>query len=432
MSTSSITVDIINVTNLTVTNVNGIPYNPPYTTNENTIMGFDAAYNLTTGFANAAIGYTALYYNTTGYENTAFGDRALGTHSLSTAVPCEIGYNTALGSHTMMLHNSGNYNVAIGSSALRGVVPSTAGVDNVNSSNIAIGTESMYSCYLSTGNVAIGRDSLKSAGAPTNNVAIGYQSMMCGGGEAPVGIAPANNTVVGYQSMRMVNSGNPNTASLNSIFGFAAAGALTTASAALTGICAIGAFAANRASSNYTVAIGYESMRLLQTGDFNTGVGYNTLRNNTIGTSSTAVGYYALRSATGSDNTAVGAQAGGLVTTGTLNTVVGAAAGQSTSGASNVSIGAASGSILRTGSDNTLVGTGADVSTSTLSGCLVLGAGAVATSSNQLVAGSTAVPLGVQLTTGAAGAANAPPATPETYLKIRLNGIDYIIPCYLP
>lgn len=38
----------------------------------------------------------------------------------------------------------------------------------------------------------------------------------------------------------------------------------------------------------------------------------------------------------------------------------------------------------------------------------------------------------IVLTVGAAGTAAALPATPEGYLPIRIRGIDYKIPLYLP
>jgi hypothetical protein len=35
-----------------------------------------------------------------------------------------------------------------------------------------------------------------------------------------------------------------------------------------------------------------------------------------------------------------------------------------------------------------------------------------------------------QTTVGAAGAANALPATPSTYFKIKVNGVEYVVPAY--
>lgn len=36
-----------------------------------------------------------------------------------------------------------------------------------------------------------------------------------------------------------------------------------------------------------------------------------------------------------------------------------------------------------------------------------------------------------QTTVGSAGAANALPATPSTYFKIKVNGVEYVVPAYL-
>jgi hypothetical protein len=35
-----------------------------------------------------------------------------------------------------------------------------------------------------------------------------------------------------------------------------------------------------------------------------------------------------------------------------------------------------------------------------------------------------------QTTVGAAGAASALPATPSTYFKIKVNGVEYVVPAY--
>lgn len=39
--------------------------------------------------------------------------------------------------------------------------------------------------------------------------------------------------------------------------------------------------------------------------------------------------------------------------------------------------------------------------------------------------------VSVQGTVGAAGAASAPPASPETYLLVNVGGTNYAVPCYL-
>ena len=141
----------------------------------------------------------------------------------------------------------------------------------------------------------------------------------------------------------------------------------------------------------------------------------------------------------GSENTFVGVRAGNVLTLGSQNTFVGSDAGDvCTIGNRNVSMGEGAGTTLSSGNQNTMIGYQSRVVPGTVNQTVVLGARARAIADGEFALGSftTGDPVGAtintQATVGLAGAAAAPPASPATYLEIRLNGTLYVIPCYNP
>ena len=125
-------------------------------------------------------------------------------------------------------------------------------------------------------------------------------------------VSPSKNVAIGDSAMRVMNgtaNGIANCVAIgaNAFFGDASATTIDT---------------------NGTVAIGFDSLKLLQTGQANTAIGYKTLDAELNGDKSTAVGYSALSSQSGTTgtvgNTAVGFEAGSNITTGIENTIVGA------------------------------------------------------------------------------------------------------------
>ena len=89
---------------------------------------------------------------------------------------------------------------------------------------------------------------------------------------------------------------------------------------------------------------------------------------------------------TGSCNNFLGSSAGLNNTTGDLNNFLGHCAGVfNTTGGNNNFIGRCAGVTNTVGSNNTIIGNAANVATNSLSGVIVLGTGAVATESNQIV-----------------------------------------------
>jgi hypothetical protein len=213
----------------------------------------------------------------------------------------------------------------------------------------------------------------------------------------------------------------------------------------------------------YNVALGYEALNALTTGNYCTAVGTSTLKSNTSGVANTAVGTQALQSCTsGGNNTAVGQTALGTATTAAENTAVGwesmvscttggfnTAVGQNslvnlTTGTNNVAVGVSAGSTVVGGGNNTHVGyqagngSSSNFNNTTLigKGTSATGAGAVAigfdSSNNAATAAANVFALGtanhqVQVlnnTTGAGSAllgANSPAVTntaPYTWFKM--------------
>ena len=192
---------------------------------------------------NVAIGYVALASNTSdglgaGEYNTAIGGSALTTNTSGTS-------NTAIGYGTLSSNTSGENNIAIGLYALTN--------STTANTNTAIGGLALAYGTLGSFNIGIGYDTLSAAGNTGNsNVAVGYQSL------------------------------KTNTTGVNN------------------------------------VGMGYRSLYLDTTGLDNTGIGTSALQQNTTGSNNTGVGSSALRQlTTASQMTALGNNAGRFRGTGT-------------------------------------------------------------------------------------------------------------------
>ncbi|WP_223558058.1 hypothetical protein [Chryseobacterium lathyri] len=114
----------------------------------------------------------------------------------------------------------------------------------------------------------------------------------------------------------------------------------------------------NNNSSYYTVAIGYNTLSALTTGQSNVGIGSYALEATTTGTLNTAVGVNAgQKLTTGQYNTYFGWASGNSCTTGNSNTMLGDEAGnRTTTGYKNTFVGMGAGYFNTTGNLNTLIG----------------------------------------------------------------------------
>jgi hypothetical protein len=109
------------------------------------------------------------------------------------------------------------------------------------------------------------------------------------------------------------------------------------------------------------VAIGYDALRLNQTGNYNAAVGYNALKDNNGGSDNVAVGSYSQEDNTdGNDNVALGFNALRHNNNGDYNVVVGHSALQFPVGSNNTVIGREA-------------GRGVNLSSPTMNGCVLIG-----------------------------------------------------------
>ena len=209
----------------------------------NTVVGYEALKANTTGGANAAIGYRALYSNTTGAGNFAAGREALRSNTTG------IG-NFGMGFFALYSNVSGSYNIAIGNSALQ---------NNTTSNNLAIGNNAALN-NTTGGVVAVGNEALKANTTGLNNTAIGLNSLWSN-------TTSSNNTAVGTQAL-YYSTGQGNT------------------------------------------AVGSKALIGNTEGQYNTGIGVNTLFGSTTTQGNTAIGNNALYS-NGNTVTGLGAITGG-------------------------------------------------------------------------------------------------------------------------
>ena len=172
--------------------------------NQNTAVGDDALFSLTTGDSNTAIGLDALYFTTTGYSNTAVGVRALQSNTRG-------GGNTSVGVVSLFHNTSGMDNTAVGYGALS---ENTTGSDNtavgrftLNSNttglfNVALGSIAMLDNKNGSRNIAVGNDALLVNNSGNNNVALGDSALNNSEG--------SNNVAIGSGAGIGLRSGNNN------------------------------------------------------------------------------------------------------------------------------------------------------------------------------------------------------------------------------
>jgi hypothetical protein len=230
-------------------------------TNQNTVLGDDALFSLTTGVSNTAIGFDALFSNTDGFGNTAVGASAL-------------------------LHNtSGIDNTAIGEAAL--------GSNTNGFGNVAVGFSALL---LSTAdeNTAVGFGALGLNTIGNENVAIGFYVL----GSNTTGYG---NTATGFDALITNSTGSKNTANGAFVLSTNTMGEANTA----TGFDAL----SGNTTGNNNTATGFDALSGNTTGNNNTAIGFDALENNTTGTSNIALGFEAgIKLTTGSNNIYIGSR----------------------------------------------------------------------------------------------------------------------------
>ena len=327
------------------------------TGSNNTALGHQAGYNMTTASHNTLAGYLAGYTNVTGdfvtaagyetlYNNLAPANSAMGFRSMkfnTTGL-----YNTAIGYAALLNNGVGNFNTAIGSEALRTMNGTYSAADCTGLGSIRASDPDTGHCYFRQSNPGAGTaaESVCTAASPGSYPAVistaaehsivnGICSGICWLG-ADDSLATGEfrwkyADLAGLQFWQGNSSGNvvnelyvkwsstvqpsaPNTCIVTGSTGF------FTLSCSTTSIFALCEREPTYTSS-YNTAIGSSALYGTTNGSRNTAIGFETLKSNTTGSDNTAAGYQALlNNTTGSQNIAIGYQAGPS-TSGLSNTI---------------------------------------------------------------------------------------------------------------
>ena len=390
-----------------------------------TAVGYDSLSSNTSGLYNTALGHQACKSNEVGDHNTAVGYKALTSYvgdegsSLNVAVGSQaglyvttatrstfVGVNAGMGSsgngltgvgntcigngagqllqtnaagNTLMgvysgdAITTGDYNVAIGQSALSAaqdvdncvIIGKSAGAANMTAdadATVAIGVESLEANTVGQYNVGVGFRTLEACVSSDSNTALGYQALKtmnvadtatantAMGNNAGMSVTTGiNNTYMGHNAGNGGTDGNSNTG--------VGVGALSEDHGNYNTACGKGTLSA--CLSNNNTAVGYQALSSLTLGTNNVALGYQALDIEVEGGSCVAIGSGALgaqvntgtSSNTAIHNVAIGTSAGASVTTGTQNTVIGTYAGGTiTTTGNTVAVGYHAGRFLTSGS----------------------------------------------------------------------------------
>lgn len=206
---------------------------------------FALLFSLTTfaQIGNVRLGLSALA-NNSGVYNTAVGTEALRFNNGGT-------YNAAFGWRGLYKNTSGNFNVAMGYQAL---LNNTAG-----SSNIGIGNQTLMANSTGYDNTAVGKLALTANTTGYGNVAIGNEVLK-------TNVGGRFNTGMGDWALRFNTTGIKNAAGGNNALHKNTTGSHNAA----WGNWAL----VNNTSGESNAAIGNETLLQNETGDYNSGIGW--------------------------------------------------------------------------------------------------------------------------------------------------------------
>ncbi len=162
----------------------------------NTALGHDALFHITTGNYNTGVGHEALHNTTTGEYNTALGQSALFTNTTG-------GQNTAIGLNALLSNTSGGSNTALGLDSLQH--------NTTGSSNVALGynagshiTGGTTPNTTSGTSIYIGRDTRANANGGSNEIVIGHATTGNGSNSVTIG----NSSITANYLKGSVNAGS--------------------------------------------------------------------------------------------------------------------------------------------------------------------------------------------------------------------------------
>jgi hypothetical protein len=359
---------------------------------QNTLIGTQAAQNISTGSNNVAVGQYAGQNVTTGSNNTFLGYNTGGSSSITNAMA--LGNGASVSSSNTIKLGDANITDVYTSGLLHSKGLQASSVSLTSTTDVTtIASPSTGTLVYNTAN----------AGTSPNNVAANNYYYWNGSAwQLLLASSSANTTNFNYDiKVNGITVGlgkNSNTSNT-----------------------ALGTSALNNNSGGYNnTALGNQALITNTSGYQNTSVGNSTLTSNNSGYSNTAIGHGALYSiTTGNSNTAVGQGAlQGSNGNESYNTAVGINAGQSFTGSNNM----------------TFIGNSATQSNNNLSNSTALGSGATVSASNQVKLGNSCnvvadgsftgtafmVSSDARLKTGIASIQNA------LALVMRLNPVNYL------
>ncbi len=325
--------------------------------NNNILLGYRAADNLTTGNNNIIIGYdidniTATTDNTLNIGNLIFGTGIDGTGTTLSSGNIGIGTSTPASKLSIAgdMRLTGAFRDGANASGTLGMILQTTGTSTrwVATSTLGIGggsslfTDGGATTYLtSTGdNLAIGTTTASSRLTVDGNMNV------TGNIDIPYTTSGGAAGVFNVEGQRFIHTYALDDTYGDNIFVGRQAGNFTLGSST------------NQFVGLDNVGIGSYTLGALTTGGNNTAVGQASLGNTTTGGSNTAVGFYSLIfNTTGDSNTAVGRGALSANTTGRRNTAIGnGALDNNETGESNTVLGAFVANNLTSGNNNIIIG----------------------------------------------------------------------------
>lgn len=165
----------------------------------NSMVGFNAGKQLTTGHHNTAIGALALPALTAGNANSGLGEGALFSTTSGNQ-------NTGVGCNALEFNVTGSDNTAVGNAALAAslldqntAVGSAALLSATSAANTAVGYTAFQNLVNGASNTGIGRAAGYSIISGSNNVAVGVNAGNTDGTTA-TGSAVTNVTLLGFQA----------------------------------------------------------------------------------------------------------------------------------------------------------------------------------------------------------------------------------------
>lgn len=224
-------------------------------TGQNTAVGDDSLFSLTSGVWNVGVGFQALFNDTTGNQNTGIGYQSLfsnvsGSHS------------TAIGGLALFDNTTGSDNVGVGFQTLSnnttgnrntGMGYRTLAFNSTNNDNTAVGWNALFNNRSIDGNTAVGSGALFNAANSPQNVAVGFGALNATSGTNGFNVA------VGFQALNQVTTGGQNTAVGDNALASLVTGTVNTALGDLAGINHTGGDSGNIDIGAFEEGVGGES-----------------------------------------------------------------------------------------------------------------------------------------------------------------------------